>query len=113
MLKHRILYGRFPFLEKPYKQKPRPLLCLTQAIGKNELVVVAYMTTSSREELETDIKVDGESQGFKHTGLKGTTYIKLHKLGSLPLGEIESEVGILPRIYSLEVKKKLKKLLGI
>lgn len=109
-----VIWGPYPFLERPGKKKFRPLLCLsTKPVGRFKLLVVAFVSSKVREKLETDVFLGSKSSGFSGTGLKTSSYIRLHKLGSIPMSKMEGIVGYLPTELQSEVKKRFRKLFGI
>ncbi|MFH1319756.1 MAG: type II toxin-antitoxin system PemK/MazF family toxin [Bacteroidota bacterium] len=105
---NKIIVVKFPFIENPEQYKLRPVLCLTKAIGKYKLVVVAYITTNIEEKAETDILLDKKHSDFKKTNLTSTSLIKLHKLATISLFDAFGELGSLSDNTSLEVKDKLR-----
>lgn len=103
---YKILRAEFPFSEDDSKTKSRPVLQLSKAYGKYKLVVVAYITSSKLEKLETDI---GISKSLV-SGLTSDSIIRLHKLHSILLSKVSAEIGVLPKNKIAEVKKKLARL---
>ncbi|GIW59799.1 MAG: hypothetical protein KatS3mg087_0865 [Patescibacteria group bacterium] len=103
----------FPFIDKPSKSKLRPALIISKARGRHEIIVIAYITTKKSVLLDTDIVLDNNDDSFIQTGLKRTSYIRLHRISTAQLSKLKGEIGILPEKYHQEVKDKLKLLLEL
>lgn len=66
-LRFKILVAPFPFGELTSK-KTRPVLCLTEPIGKYDELVLAYITTKiPMQLLGTDFYLSSEDIDFKNT----------------------------------------------
>ncbi|MDQ3098876.1 MAG: type II toxin-antitoxin system PemK/MazF family toxin [bacterium] len=98
----------FPFIDSPSKSKLRPALIISKARGKHSIVVIAYVTSKKNVLLDTDVIIDSQDKSFKQTGLKRTSYIRLHRISTVQLDKIKGEIGILPEKYSKEVKEKIR-----
>ncbi len=109
----RIVSVNFPYIDQPRRKKIRPALCLTTPQGKYNIIVVAYITTKLDENLSTDILLDSKETAFARTGLKHTSFIRIHKLYSIGTDEITGEVGVLTTKLEREVKRKLRNLFDI
>jgi mRNA interferase MazF len=108
----KIVIADFPYIDDLSEYRRRPALCLTKPIGKYQIVVVAFITTNTRENLPTDIVLDSKDAAFPTTSLHTTSCIKLNKLISVPLAKLQGEIGMLPLKWETEVKDKLKLLFG-
>ncbi len=107
MKNYKIVQVNFPFLDKNIV-KSRPCLLLSKPKGKYQLVIIAYMTSSSFQIEETDVILDAKENYFQSTGLVQTTVIKLHRLEHLSILDIQGVVGEISIKKSLEIEKKLK-----
>ena len=108
----KIISVNFPFLDKPFKTKKRPALCLTKPIGQHSILLIVYITTSKEEVLESDVFIYDQKSYFASTGLLHSSLIKTHKISIIPLESVDGEIGVLPLELKEEFKKKLKELLG-
>jgi len=110
MLKYKIVLAPFPFADLKTR-KYRPLLCLTEPKGKHKEIVLAYMTSNTRNnKLESDVLLQKSDKYFKETGLKIDTCVKLNKLLTLPKEMLVGQLGSLPKNRIGETKKKLSNL---
>lgn len=107
---YKIFLVNFPFIDDPRQTKTRPAICLTKPIGKHKIIVIAFITTQIDEVLESDFLLDTKDKEFTQTGLKYTSVIRLHKLTSIPLENVEGEIGSLPFEWKDEIQSKLKSL---
>ena len=83
-LRYKILVAPFPFGNLTSK-KTRPVLCLSDEIGKYDELVLAYITTKIPSKLlSTDILLSKDNIDFKKTKLLFDSTIRLHKLLTLP-----------------------------
>jgi len=103
----------FPFASDPSIGKSRPGFVISPAFGKYQQVIVAYVTTSLDEQLETDILLDPEKSYFSATGLMQKSLIKLHKLGTFQPIAIKDAQGTLPKEIIIELKFKLQKIFSL
>jgi mRNA-degrading endonuclease toxin of MazEF toxin-antitoxin module len=109
MLRYQIAQVDFPFLDEN-KIKSRPCLVLTKPKGKYQIVVIAYMTSSSSQIENTDVSLDITENYFKETGLVTTTIIKLHRLEHVSINSLRGKIGELSADKSQEIKQKLSSL---
>lgn len=106
---YKLVLVDFPFTEKA-GIKSRPSLLLTDgSYGKHKIVLVAYVTSQGVEDLISEVKISKSSKN----GLMKDSVVKLHKIVNIPVSMIRGELGELNKDESLEVKLKLKKLLGL
>jgi mRNA interferase MazF len=107
MLKYSIVAVAFPFSDNYTETKIRPVLCLTNAIGKYEEIIVCYITSKiPYEKLLSDIEIKKSEIGFENTGLLHSSTIRLHKLMTISQHEILGSLGTLPKNLHKEVFEK-------
>ena len=106
-----IVSVNFPFLENKIK-KARPALCLTKPDGKHNLVVLAFITTST-DTSKNDVEILKTNEAFRKTGLKHNSVIKLNKLSSVSIENINGTIGTISGNLEKEVKEKLRNMFGI
>jgi mRNA interferase MazF len=97
----------FPF-DDLSATKLRPDVCLTEPIGVNRHIVVAFIT--SREVLDllpTDIALPTDHPDFRVTGLRVNSVLRLHRLMTLSTKIIQRELGRLSPSLEQEVAGKL------
>ncbi len=112
MIKYSIVAVSFPFSEDKSESKLRPVLCITDFVGKHNEVIVAYITTKIKDNrLNTDILVEENANYFVETGLLKTSMIKLHKVTTITKSEITGKIGFLSKNLQKEVEIKFEKLL--
>ena len=101
MLKHKIVLVPFPF-DDLSAATVRPALCLTNAIGPHQHVVVAFITSRLvASPLATDIILDSTSSDFPATGLRVLSTLQLHRLMTVTVFLIRRELGVLsPRLQT-------------
>ena len=109
-MKYKFSLVPFPFDDKN-TNKVRPCLCLTEPVGTNNLITVAFITSQIRNAHEpSDILLLKSDIYFAETGLRESSAIRLHKVASLPLHLFKRELGSLPSSYHEELDIKLKHL---
>ena len=108
-MKGKIVLVPFPF-DDFTASKVRPALCLTEAIGKHKHVIIAFITSRVPEDKNNS---DVELSAGKQTGLKVVSWIRLHKVVTIPQTLIKRELGKLNSTYTPIVNDKLKLLLKI
>ena len=109
-IKYKIVLVPFPF-DDLNLQKVRPAICLTEAVGKFEHVIVAYITSRIPGDAEKcDVIIESTSLGFDKTGLILTSVIRLHRVMTIPSNIIKREIGHLPDQLKIEVTTKLRRL---
>lgn len=108
MLKYKIVLAPFPFGEQNTR-KTRPVLCLTDEIGKFEEVVVAFITSQTPDPLlKSDIKLLANSE----TGLKKESVARLHKVFTLPKSQILGKLGEVSKSNQKKIQKSILELLS-
>ena|SRR5579871_1208409 len=105
---YQIVKLNFPFADNFDKGKPRPALVISPSFGPYNQLIVAYITKSLEDKLETDILLDTKDVDFHLTGLRSASLIKLHRLITVTPSKL-GVVGTLPNSRISEVKEKLLK----
>lgn len=113
MTKGKVVLVPFPF-DDLSTFKVRPALCLTEPIGTNRHIVVAFITSRIDTELSaTDVLFDPAQPDFAATGLKVASTLKLHRLITVTATLIRRELGLLSRPQQVLVDDGLRRLLGL
>jgi mRNA interferase MazF len=109
-MKGRIVLVPFPFTDLT-AAKLRPALILHE--GKED-VVVAFISSKVQSKLyEADVLVSGKNAGFKGSGLKVDSLIKLDKIATILKDLVVGELGELDEQGKREVNRKLRKMLEL
>ena len=109
-MKGKIVLVPFPFTDL-IATKLRPALVIYEG---QEDVVVAFISSKVPSELsEVDVLVTKKDTGFKESGLKVDSVIKLDKIATILKDLIVGELGELDEELRWEVNRKLKKILEI
>ena len=109
-MKGKIVLVPFPFTDLT-AAKLRPALVIHE--GEKD-VVVAFISSKVLPSLsEADVLITKEDTGFKNTGLKTNSVIRLDKVATLLKGLILGELGELDGELRKEVNQKLKKTLEL
>jgi len=98
--------GKIVLVPFPYddfsRSKVRPALCLTDPIGPYDLIVVAFITSSTKSGfLESDLQISGY-------GLDRASRIQLHRLMTVSRARIHREIGFISPETMSKVKVKLE-----
>ena len=97
----------FPF-DDLSATKLRPAVCLTEPIGVNRHIVVAFITSREVSDLlPTDIALPTNHPDFRATGLRVNSVLRLHRLMTLSTKIIQRELGQLSLALEQEVADKL------
>jgi mRNA interferase MazF len=108
-MKHSVVLVPFPF-DDFSTVKVRPAVCLTDKTGKHNHIVIAFITSQIPKDLTTsDIEVESSDE----SGLKVKSFIRLHRLVTIPAQLIQRKSGQLPNKKEKELKEKLRMLFGI
>lgn len=84
MIKNKVVLVPFPF-DDFTRSMVRPALCLSNAIGKYDYIVIAFISSQVPVEvLDTDIVVKKDTAEFAYTGLLVDSVIRVHKLVTIP-----------------------------
>lgn len=111
--KGKIVLVPFPF-EDFSTRKVRPVLCLSEPIGKFEHVIVAFVSSKMNDQLEeTELEINPMDDQWQETGLVTKSILKLHKMVALPKNLILRELGEFPQAMIAEVEKRIKTIFGI
>jgi mRNA interferase MazF len=73
----------------------RTALCLTDPIGEQNHVTVAYITSTDLGE-QYDLPLNPARRGLKEIGLSKPAVIRLSQLMTIPADQIKSEFGRVP-----------------
>ena len=107
-MKGKIVLVPFPFTDLT-AAKLRPALVIYEG---EEDVVVAFISSKVPPELsEVDVLVTKKDTGFKKSGLKVDSLIKLDKIATVLKDLLVGELGELDEESRQEVNRKLKKIL--
>jgi mRNA interferase MazF len=112
-MKYKIYLTNFAFVDDPMISKLRPVLALTNNIGKYEFVVCAFISSNIDILGDYDILLKKENVGFDNTGLSFDSVLKISKLQTIPFIDFKSELGMLPTEYISKVNDNLTKLFGV
>jgi mRNA interferase MazF len=103
----------FPF-DDLSATKLRPAVCLTEPIGANRHVVVAFITSREVSDLlPTDIALPTNHPDFRATGLRVNSVLRLHRLITLSTKIIQRELGRFSPNLEHEVAGKLALLFSL
>ena len=94
--------------------KLRPAVCLTEPISANRHVIVAFITSREISDLlPTDIALPVNHAGFKATGLRVNSVLRLHRMVTLSTSIIQRELGRLSPPLEQEAAEKLSLLFSL
>ena len=106
-MKYKIVLVPFPFDDLSVN-KLRPAVCLTDLIGVNNHVVIAFITSQVSKATEpSDISLLRSNSNFQTTGLRVDSAIRLHRLVTIDATIIIRELGNLPTNFQIMIKNKL------
>jgi mRNA interferase MazF len=108
-MKYNIVLVPFPF-DGFDGVKVRLAICLTDKIGKYSHVVIAFITSRVPDDKSVSDMEAGPSDA---TGLKVKSFIRLHRLLTIPSHLIQRKLGQLPKAKEKELKEKISRLFGI
>jgi len=113
MTRGKVVLVPFPF-DDLSAAKVRPAVCLTDPIGPNRHVILAFITSRIPTDLlESDVVLDSGQTDFAATGLRVTSTLRLHRLMTVTTALIRRELGELSPGMQAEVADKLRKLFGL
>ena len=113
MSKGKVVLVPFPF-DDLSTTKVRPAVCLTEPVGPQRHVILAFISSRIPEQLiESDLKIDQETENFAQTGLKVTSVLRLHRLMTVAQSFIRRELGSLPVEWLKEVELRLRHLFDL
>lgn len=103
----------FPF-DDLSATKLRPAVCLTEPIGVNRHIIVAFVTSRDVFDLlPTDIALPTNHPDFPATGLRVNSFLRLHRVMTLSTKIIQRELGQLSPALEQAVADKLGILFGL
>ena len=92
--------------------KVRPAYCLTNPVGPNNHIILAYITAQIPTDLlETDIVLDSNHPDFANSGLRRSSTIRLDFLMTVRQSFIQREIGELSSDTQAQITGKLCKLI--
>lgn len=113
MIRGKVVLVPFPF-DDLSGVKVRPALCLTEPIGRNRHIVVAFLTSRIDSEVSTtDIVLDPSQPAFADLGLKVASTLRLHRITTITATLIRRELGVLSPALQVEVGNRLRLLFGL
>ncbi|MBI3799678.1 MAG: type II toxin-antitoxin system PemK/MazF family toxin [Deltaproteobacteria bacterium] len=113
MQRDEIYLASFPFGDVP-GMKLRPVLLLTEPIGPNSEVLVAYISSVVPSALlPSDILLDLSEPEAQTTNLKVISVLRLHKLATIHATSVRRYLGKIAATVGDEVNAKLKVLLSL
>ena len=93
MTRGKVVLVAFPF-DDLSTDKARPAICLTEPLGKNRHVVLAFVTSREPDDpLDTDIPLDPGDPDFAQTGLHVRSIVRAHRLLTVSSTVIKRELG--------------------
>ncbi|MBW4513228.1 MAG: type II toxin-antitoxin system PemK/MazF family toxin [Scytonematopsis contorta HA4267-MV1] len=111
-MKGKVVLIRFPF-DDLSSIKVRPAVCLTNAIGTNQHIIFALITSPiSVNLLDTDIIIDSTNPDFTSSGLHQASIIRLDHLITLRKSIILRELGSFSENTQKLIAEKLCNLLN-
>lgn len=112
-MKNKIVLVPFPF-DDLTSTKVRPALCLTNAIGVYNHVVISFITSQITQATESsDLQILTSDADFSYTGLKVDSAIRLHRLVTIPTYLVKKQLGDLPISYHRQLEQKIKTLFQV
>jgi mRNA interferase MazF len=103
----------FPF-DDLSGSKVRPAVCLTDAVGVHQHVVLAFITSVVPSTLEpTDLLLDPASVDFASTGLRVRSALRLHRMVTVSESFVRRRLGVLTPGLQKEVRKRLSALFAL
>lgn len=111
MTKGKVVLVPFPF-DDLSTTKVRPAVCLTNPVGPNNHVILAFITSKIPTDLlESDIVLYTSHPDFAASGLRKVSTIRLDHLMTVRKSVILGEIGELSSDTQTEIAEKLCKLL--
>jgi len=113
MTRNKIVLLPFPF-DDLSAAKVRPALCLTDPIGPQRQIVIAFITSRTPvDPLDTDLDVPANHPDFASSGLRVSSTVRLHRVMTVPARLILRELGMLPPALRAEVSRKVGQLFHV
>ncbi len=111
MVRSKIVLVPFPF-DDLSGYKLRPVVCLTEPIGKHKHVIVSFISSRVPEENSfNELLLRKDDPQLQNSGLKKDSVILLHRLVTLHEGIFQRELGVLPEKIMNNIIEKLVHLL--
>lgn len=111
-MKGKVVLVKFPF-DDLSSSKVRPAVCLTNAVGANQHIILALITSRIPADLlDTDFVLDINHPDFASSGLHKPSTIRLDHLITLRKSIIQRELGTLSSDTQAEIVNKLYNLLN-
>lgn len=111
--KYRVFLARFPF-DDASDGKTRPALCLTEPIGPDFHVVVAFISSQMPDDIEPyDMIFDPAQAEAQEMGLKLRSVLRLHRLFTTDAALLHRKLGQLPPALQSEVENRLRALFAL
>ena len=112
-MRYRVILVPFPF-DDLTGSKVRPAVCLTDGVGAQRHVVLAFITSVVPPKLEpTDLLLDPGSADFARTGLRVRSALRLHRLVTVSATIIRRQLGVLSPSLQTQVQQRLRGLFAI
>ena len=113
-----MIRGKFVLIPFPFDDlsstKVRPALCLTEPLGPNRHVVMAFLTSRvDPNPSPTDLILQARSSDFKATGLRVASTLRLHRLMTVTTSLIRRELGEISPSLQKEVDHRLRYLFAL
>lgn len=113
MLKNRIVLLPFPF-DDLSATKVRPAVCLTDPIGPQKHVVLAFISSRvPSAPMPTDFVIDANDPDFAATRLRAASTIQAHRLMTVTTSLIQRKLGILSARLAAQLEKRLRIVFGL
>ncbi len=113
MLKHKVVLVPFPF-DDLSTNKVRPAVCLTDAIGPHNHIILAFITSRVPDSsLDTDLVIDSAHADFDATGLRVSSTLQLHRSITATQTLLRRELGALSPALQEQVNSRLRKLFDL
>jgi mRNA interferase MazF len=110
MTRDRVVLVPFPF-DDLSGTKVRPAVCLTDPIGPERHVVLAFVTSRIPSDLlETDLVIPADHPDFASCGLRVSSTVRLHRLMTVSTRLILREMGTLSRSLQQQLRAKVSRL---
>jgi len=109
-IKGRVVLVPFPF-DDLSSTKVRPAVCLTNAVGPRQHVVLAFITSRVHSpRADSDIVLDAGDPDFPTTGLRVSSVLRLHRLMTVSLSLVRRDLGQLSPRVQAHIDAKLREM---
>ncbi|HBB44200.1 MAG: hypothetical protein UW27_C0011G0008 [Parcubacteria group bacterium GW2011_GWA1_44_13] len=102
----------FPFTDLS-SHKVRPAVVLSHMLKGDDIVVVFISSQKPKKKEPTDVLIVCESKGFKETGLKVDSVVRVSKIATLDKKIMLGTLGFVSKDTSKEIDAKMRILFGI